>query len=59
MEDLVVCFDFTIDQVITHKKCWVLAFLDLKKAFDRVPHALIFRVLPEYYEVDVNVIEVL
>ena len=58
LENLVVCLDFAIDWAMAHKKYLVLTFLDLVKAFDRVPVALLFRVLLEY-GVDVNVVEVL
>ena len=47
LEDLVVCLDSAIDQAMAHKKGLVLVFLDLQKAFYRVPHTLLFRVLLE------------
>ena len=51
-ENLVLCLDFAIDQVMAYKKGFLLAFLDIKKAFDRVPHELLFRVLLEQYGVN-------
>ena len=52
-------YAFAIDWVMAHEKHLVLAFLDLKKAFDKVPRALLFRVSLEWYGVDANMVEVL
>ena len=57
LEDMVLAIDFALDRAQAQRTPLALAFLDLEKAFDRVPRDKLIATLLHQYEIDPNVVE--
>ena len=57
LEDMVLAIDFALDRAQAQRTPLALAFLDLEKAFDRVPRDKLIATLLHQYDIDPNVVE--
>ena len=57
LEDMVLAVDFAIDRAKAQRKPLALAFLDLEKAFDRVPRDRLVTLLLTHYNVNPSIVE--
>ena len=57
LEDMVLAIDFAIDRAQAKRTPLALAFLDLEKAFDRVPRDRLIATLLNHYTLNPSVVE--
>ena len=57
LEDMVLAVDYAIDRAKAKRRALALAFLDLEKAFDRVPREKLITVLLDYYGLNPSIVE--
>ena len=57
LEDMVLAVDFAIDRAKAQRKPLAIAFLDLEKAFDRVPRAKLIALLSTHYQLNPSLVE--
>ena len=59
LEDLVVLVDYLVDTAKRTRTALALAFIDLEKAFDRVPRARLFSLLLDHYGIGPSLVEMI
>lgn len=57
LEDLLLLVDYILDRAQASKTPLALAFIDLEKAFDRVPRARLFSLLLHHYHINQHTVE--
>ena len=58
LEDLVIAVNFVVDVARSNRQPLAIAFMDLEKAFDKVPKDRLFMVLCEHYHMNCSIMEV-